>query len=796
MTTNIRPLTRISPAQIIAGGGQQDSDYVLDRPPFTRYVWNGSDFAMIGAPDATHTAAELTALAAAGGLTPYATYVASDTGVWYRATDASTLVVQTSTTDFGEADPIISSTYASSVSGSKNAPAFVRSIGASNAVAAAMEAFSTAMPKNGRYTNPQVSEQGVIRLDARQYTLEKPLVIDVSGASVSRYGLTIEGTGQAGTVLYVPANASSAVFRDPFGDGIWRAMQIKADASDKISGLTLRNFRVVSYVAGDGVSTPLTDPCRWIDLRNATLGEIDSVECYMRRPSALSRDQYAFSIFNSYYFTLRKTTANMFFVTSNTAPDATGALFARRGGVGYRLENNNALTAVDVKALGTNLCFHLVDEDGISFYGGSVEDHNKVFLVDGGSAQNRVVAMRAEWKVTGIPVEADQEVYGAMFTEGTRNNKIELMTGGVPYPANLRLDYSLFQSNSVDAPGITRRKSAVNLLAGASWTNGPGITSAAGADSPTKLDPSIVASVDVTSDGGYNKQRYIAAGITVNPDWGSLTFRVMQKRRSGMGLMDAHVASQASASSALYGSRAQFGTVWPSTIPMAASGHSFGGGKLTMVAARAHGLQPGVEVQSGTSWGTMTLNTKLYVESMPSPTSLVLVAAAGGSISDPGAISSPGAMTVASTVTTWQFVKNISADWQEFVVNFPFRMMTTALALDGGNKPVLTLSASFSLTLATGMVVGLRGFADSRLNIDYTIQSGDVSGSNLTLSALAAMPDLVMTDVRKNLTGSAFFGWCGLTKVYPQWRTTTLNTGVAIVHGTAGEALYPGVVDV
>lgn len=39
----------------------------------------------------TYTADQLTALAAAGGLTPYATYVASDTGVAGFASDASTL---------------------------------------------------------------------------------------------------------------------------------------------------------------------------------------------------------------------------------------------------------------------------------------------------------------------------------------------------------------------------------------------------------------------------------------------------------------------------------------------------------------------------------------------------------------------------------------------------------------------------------------------------------------------------------------------------------------------------------
>lgn len=38
-----------------------------------------------------YTAAQLTAFAAAGGLTPYATYVASDSGVWYRATSPNSL---------------------------------------------------------------------------------------------------------------------------------------------------------------------------------------------------------------------------------------------------------------------------------------------------------------------------------------------------------------------------------------------------------------------------------------------------------------------------------------------------------------------------------------------------------------------------------------------------------------------------------------------------------------------------------------------------------------------------------
>lgn len=81
----------ISPAQLQAGGGQQDVDYVLDRPPYTRYIWNGSAYQAASGPITRYTSTQLTALAAAGGLTPGARYIESDTGVERRAPSASTL---------------------------------------------------------------------------------------------------------------------------------------------------------------------------------------------------------------------------------------------------------------------------------------------------------------------------------------------------------------------------------------------------------------------------------------------------------------------------------------------------------------------------------------------------------------------------------------------------------------------------------------------------------------------------------------------------------------------------------
>ena len=44
----VSELVRLSAAQLAAGGGQQDIDYMLDRPPYTRYWWTGDSFEALG----------------------------------------------------------------------------------------------------------------------------------------------------------------------------------------------------------------------------------------------------------------------------------------------------------------------------------------------------------------------------------------------------------------------------------------------------------------------------------------------------------------------------------------------------------------------------------------------------------------------------------------------------------------------------------------------------------------------------------------------------------------------------
>lgn len=88
----VRELVRLSQAQIDAGGGQQDIDYMLDRPPYTRYWWTGEAFRSMGGGGATETtAATIAADASSGDLVTGAMY-ADENGTMYLATGPSTYV--------------------------------------------------------------------------------------------------------------------------------------------------------------------------------------------------------------------------------------------------------------------------------------------------------------------------------------------------------------------------------------------------------------------------------------------------------------------------------------------------------------------------------------------------------------------------------------------------------------------------------------------------------------------------------------------------------------------------------
>jgi hypothetical protein len=203
-----------------------------------------------------------------------------------------------------------------------------------------------------------------------------------------------------------------------------------------------------------------------------------------------------------------------------------------------------------------------------------------------------------------------------------------------------------------------------------------------------------------------------------------------------------------------------------------------------------------MHAQNTGAWGSLTASTNMYVESTPDPSTVVLIASAAGSIPDPGTITFPASITLVGDMRVWSFVPDITAAWQEFAANVSIRsFVASAPSLDGSNKAIIPFGSNV-LGLQTGSKIRLSGFADARLNgLAYTVQSGDIVGSNLTLTAAATMVGLVTTATSKGLVNTSY-GYIGLTELVAEVRCVTLNTGQNIVWDIAGESLTPGYSDV
>jgi hypothetical protein len=696
---------------------------------------------------------------------------------------------------------ITSSDYVLGIDRIKFSPAFVRSIGASNEVAAAMEAFSNAMPKGQRTTSLLNVEQGVIELAAKQFVLEKPLVIDLALAAPSRHGLTIRGQGNASTCLLVPSTATAAAFR--LSDGIWRAIHIRAADSSTINNFQIRDlmvaFRATSAPNG---STPINEPIRIVDIEYVPNSKLESVSTILAFPNETRNDQYGFSLNSLYYSSMQNLRATAF-ATAQTGTTVSGTTKNRLAGTGFRLRNNNALTMLNCGVIGMDLGFHLVSENGAYFSGGYCENHNKSFLFDGESSGCVVIGHRTEFSQVKSLFPLEENMYFAKFCEYSYGNQAQIATN--PGLGILKIDNSAAQNNIVTAlseggtsTGVSvqnDRRHEYDIMAGVSMTAGSGVTVSTNADKPGR-EPNVTSSTQLVSTGSYNQIYKAPSAITIDPSVGLVRFGVWQKRVSGAGMLTAQLSTVSGATnSQVRGSYVQaaysyvyaantFGT----TVKLQSTGHSWSSNKLTILTAAPHGLQPGMRVQSGSSWGTLAAGVNLYVDSV-TPMSVTLIAELGGSLANPGTITNPGDMSIPSDMVAWRGAPNITDDWQRLEATVIVRQQATNLSLNGSNQAVVQLASSMG-ALAAGTKLRLSGFADSRLNVDYTIVAGDISGLNITLTGLGALTGLVIQDTGSQLEPlKSFYGFVGLTELYPEVRCHTTNTGQNITMRFAGFSL-------
>lgn len=660
----------------------------------------------------------------------------------------------------------------------------IKNQGASSAVALAMETLSAAMSKNGKVTAPTNPEQGVIELGAGIWTMEKTCAINLSGAGVSRFGLTIRGQSDGGTILYAPANGTTGNFRG--GDSIWRVFNLTADASGKFERFNLENLEVLAYFTqgGDG-SSRLTDGLIIIDTDYLIRMQMRNVRTYARTITANSTNQIGIKVKRAYYGNLDNVRFNSAAVPS-AGVGLNNTTVVGYGGVGIVIEECNSLQVRGLEVTGANIGALYTNEDGAVINGFHMEHVNRGFHFDNGTHSSKALNGYLEFHFSDSAdmMLARDSMAVATFSATTRDNLVTVANGSSLPRNQVYVDRSRDRSNKVVVEGQYLGDAfSAKPLPGARTLSSATVTYSS--DRPA--DFYSQSSQEVAWSGTYGEGLYWT--YTLDPRAGRLRVLTSIKRISGNGMMKPLVTSVGLiGSNTIYDgdlldvSRRLGRAAVGGSLSIAGSGNSYSSannGEVTWTFTRQHMLQPGMRQTTSGSIGSMPTGTELYVRSVTSET-VAVFGLASGTLSDPGSVTS-GTLTTPSDMYEWIGQPDATRDWLNVDRSVPISFNVVAISLNGSNIPVITLDRTVA---AAGIVNNSKlmvwGFKDSRLDgVAYTALTGDISGSTITLTALGAMATLDVTSAAANGIDSVttVYGKIGFTEVF-----------VALVGKTNGNA--------
>lgn len=662
----------------------------------------------------------------------------------------------------------------------------IKNQGFSTALAAAMEAMSTGMTRNGKVTSPTNPEQGVIELGAGVWTMEKTLAINLTGAGVSRFGLTIRGQGDGSTILYAAPSSSTANFRG--GDSIWRMLNLTADGSGKFERFKLQDLEVVCYFtqAGDG-STRLSDALRIIDTDYMLRMEMRNIRTYARTITANSTNQVGIRVKRSYYGNMQNVRFNSAAVSA-AGIGLSNANAVGYGGVGLVLDECNSLQVLGLEVTGANIGAVFTNEDGAVINGFHLEHVNRGFHFENETYSSKAINGYLEFHFSDSAdmLLTRENMAVATFSATTRDNLVIVANGqSLPRPM-LSIDRSPDRSNKcvVEGQYLGDAYSARPLTGPRTLSS---VTVTDSTDRPA--DFYTQGSIEVAWPGTFGQGNYWT--FTVDPRAGRMRVLTSIKRISGDGMMKPLVTSVGLlATNTIYDGdlldvhrrlgRAGVG----GTLTLAASGHSYSSsnnGEVTWTFRRPHMLQPGMRQTTSGTIGTTPLasGTNLYVRSVTSET-VAVFGIATGTLADPGTVTA-GTLTTPSDMYEWIGQPDATRNWLNVDRSVPLSFNVIGISLTGGNIPVLTLDrtvAACGITNNSKMMVW--GFNDSRLDgVAYTALTADISGSTLTLNALGAMATLDVSTAAAN-------GLDSITNVYGKIGFTEVLVG--LVGKTTGAA--------
>jgi len=650
-------------------------------------------------------------------------------------------------------------------------PGLITRYGQSTAIDAIMANLFNAMPEDGRTSSPIVAEGDKIIVGPGVWTLAAPVV--ASETTSSRFGVTIEGSGTATSLIVGPDKGAPATFRS---DGTtWRGFDLRPNASGLQQEWAFKNigFKCMFTQGGDG-STNLTDALKFIDTDYLVKVLFQDCNFYLREPTHRSTNQYLLYLKRAYYASLRNVVFEGF-VEASAGAAMDGSTVSGYGGIGLGIEECNALTVHGITANGLHIGCSLQSEHG-SYISGAKMEHTNIGFEFKNDCYGVVVSggYREQHKLdNSTPLGTRTQEAVAVFGANTRNNLVTIAQGQSDPRIINYVDRSPSQSNAVVVNGqyISGAVSARPVVGARTLSTA---TVSAVADAPAGF-PSQNSNA-VSWSGSYGEGVYWP--LTIDPRAGSIKLTWGIKRVSGDGMMVPLLLSAGltGSSNTAWGylldpyRRHENASASVPDIDIAASGNSWSSannGECTFTFKRPHLLNVGMRVQSSGTVGTMTAGTNLYVRSITSET-VAVFGLASGSLADPGSVTS-GSVTIPADMYQWLGQPDATRDWLVLDRTLPVSYNIVGVSLNGSNIPVITLDRTCA---AAGIINGSKlmvwGFDDSRLDgVAYTAITSDISGSTITLTALGAMATLDVSSAADNgLDTTAVYGKIGFTELY------------------------------
>lgn len=645
------------------------------------------------------------------------------------------------------------------------------------------------IPLNIQYANGRYSEGGILYFPGGGYRMDS--LLDLSSGQTSsgrRMNVTLQGDGAGATVL--------------FTDLLTNLML----ANTAVDNLTFRDLTIYCGTQFTGLGTLE----KLIDLFGCTRVLFERVEIRVTKSVARNTDCVLLNLDqcweSSFINSMFSTNINASTEYHNVTGAANTGVF---GGTHIRSRDTNSFKWFGCRSEFAYRAVHLVNDEGAAIIGGHLGACTQGFLFDGSSGCE-ITEVRSE-------VHPEDPVYGqydgpdkhfiVAFDETSRYNKVR---GGFAWMLKSKLpEYGYIDKNGTNMIELTNavtKSGSMPLNRNGNFAMGPYTDTTVKIPGWTLFNGSTLTEelTDLPPEHGITRALRIAttangSGVSTkaftidSKRVSTLLWKTWLKRAAGdhvQKLVLTRVASGNPVTADLIPAMRGYPEITAGKTGLVISGTpTWAGGELTIASRTKHFLKvnqmttlAGFSVTAGTDPDGSHLVTAIvddYIFKI--------------STADPGTI-----VTVGTYARTGRDDITDPDEWAEHKGVIEVRQFITGWQTSGANV-IFTCSWAHMVENSVTDSIQLWGFADPLWNATHTIvSSGGVGSVTFTIARPVGAADPIDVSSGNSAwrvdgsawTGTAFYGWAGMTGSYVMEFRSVFTTGVH----TSAENLVSGFV--